>query len=128
MKRVVFSGSMRFYDDMQPWATFLRSEGVTVSLPSLITGPEDFEKLNMEEQRKQKLFFIEDHNGLIDNSDVLFIFNPGGYVGNSATLEIGYALAFNKEIYALEHDSELVRDVLYSDYCRTPEQLLEKLR
>lgn len=112
---------------MQEWGEFLRSRGVTVDLPVLTISLDAFEKLPAVEQRKRKLGFILDHNRRIDDAEVLFVFNLDGYVGNSVTVEIGYALAKNKLIYALHADSESGRDVLYLGYCSTPEELLEKL-
>jgi len=44
----------------------------------------------------------------IKNSDFLYVVNPGGYIGNSATMEIGYALALNIPIYALEEPEEFI--------------------
>lgn len=124
MKSVVFSGSVRNYPAMQPWAKTLRAKGVVVELPSMTIKPEDFARLAVDEQRERKLGFITDHNQRIDATDVLFIFNPGGYVGSSVTLEIGYALAKSKKIYALSPDAETGRDVVYAGYCSTPEELI----
>jgi hypothetical protein len=38
--------------------------------------------------------------GRIDDSDVVYIVNPDGYVGKSVSVDIGYAYAKNKQIYA----------------------------
>jgi len=37
----------------------------------------------------------------IDDSDVIYIVNPDGYVGRSVSVDIGYAYAKNKRIYAM---------------------------
>jgi hypothetical protein len=37
----------------------------------------------------------------IDDSDVVYIVNPEGYVGKSVSVDIGYAYAKNKRIYAM---------------------------
>lgn len=128
MKSVVFSGSIRSYKAMEPWAEFLRDHGVVVELPKLGKSNQYWQELTEAEQRREKLKFIEDHNRRIDSCDVLFVFNPDGYVGNSVTLEIGYALAKNKVIYALHKDQEMGRDVLYRGYYADPQSLLEALR
>lgn len=53
----------------------------------------------------------------------------GGYIGNSTTLEIGYAVACGKTIYALEEDKdEGCRNVLFTDFVKTPTQLIKKLK
>jgi hypothetical protein len=38
---------------------------------------------------------------MIDDSDVIYIVNPEGYVGKSVSVDIGYAYAKNKRIYAM---------------------------
>lgn len=37
----------------------------------------------------------------IDDSDMVYIVNPEGYVGRSVSVDIGYAYAKNKPIYAM---------------------------
>ena len=37
----------------------------------------------------------------IDQADVVYIVNPDGYVGKSVSVNIGYAYARNKPIYAM---------------------------
>jgi hypothetical protein len=38
----------------------------------------------------------------IDEADALYVVNPSGYVGKSVAADIGYALARNKRVFALE--------------------------
>lgn len=128
MKSIVFSGSVKNYEAMQKWSDYLRGKGVKVQTPKLGKDTEIWDTLSKAEQRKQKLEFIYDHNERIDRSDVLFVFNIDHHVGNSVTLEIGYALAKCKEIYAMFPDKEQGRDVLYAGYCETPEKLLTMLQ
>ena len=61
-------------------------------------------------------------------ADVVFVFNKGGYIGNSTTLEIGYAVAARKPLYALASDEEICRHVLFRDFVKTPEALMRYLR
>jgi nucleoside 2-deoxyribosyltransferase len=37
----------------------------------------------------------------IDDADVVYIVNPKGYIGKSVSIDIGYAYAKNKSIYAM---------------------------
>jgi hypothetical protein len=37
----------------------------------------------------------------IDDSDVVYVLNPEGYIGRSVSVDIGYAYARNKPIYAM---------------------------
>lgn len=50
----------------------------------------------------------EIHLNAIRNSDFLYVVDPGGYIGNSATMEIGYAIALNIPIYAMEEPEEFI--------------------
>ena len=47
-----------------------------------------------------------DHLQSIRRSDFLYVVNPGGYVGPSVTMEIGYALALSVPVFCLEPPSE----------------------
>jgi hypothetical protein len=44
---------------------------------------------------------ILQHLQRMDRADLIFMFNKGGYVGNSVIMEIGYAYARRKPVYAL---------------------------
>jgi nucleoside 2-deoxyribosyltransferase len=53
----------------------------------------------------------------IDQADVVYVVNPGGYVGKSVSVDIGYAYARNKPIYVMHPIEDppvmnLVSDVL----------------
>ena len=37
----------------------------------------------------------------IDEADVVYVVNPGGYIGRSVCVDIGYAYARNKPIYVM---------------------------
>jgi len=43
----------------------------------------------------------------IDRSDVIYVINKEGYIGKSTVLDIGYAFAKKKLIYALETTDDL---------------------
>lgn len=62
-------------------------------------------------------------------ADVVFIYNQDGYIGNSTTLELGYAVALGKPVYALCSDStEICRNVLFREVISDPAMLVEKLK
>lgn len=60
-------------------------------------------------------------------ADIVFVYNKDGYCDNSTTLEIGYAVAANKPLYALSADDELCRHVLFREIIQTPEELAKRL-
>jgi len=37
----------------------------------------------------------------IDDADVVYVVNPRGYIGKSVSVDVGYAYARNKSIYAM---------------------------
>ncbi len=69
----------------------------------------------------------------IKKSDYVLFANLNGYMGNSATLELGYSAALSKHIIALNHDKELTRESLFDDVLETEDAdkiaqiLIEKL-
>jgi hypothetical protein len=66
-----------------------------------------------------------EHFAKIAKADVVYVYNPEGYIGNSVTLEMGFAAALHKPIYALEHDAEdPAREILIDGFAGTPEHLV----
>ena len=57
------------------------------------TDPKELETLHLEAIRK---------------SDFLYVVDPDGYVGNSAVMEIGFALAIGKPIYVPYEPQEFI--------------------
>lgn len=56
-----------------------------------------------------------DHFEKIKLSDIVLFANLDGYMGNSATLELGVAIGNSKHTVALNHDKELARECLFKD-------------
>ena len=126
MKSVVFCGSIRYAEQMAEWVKQLESRGIKAYAPRQ-SQPYNWGGLTDAERRQFWLQFIDKHNQAINGHDAMFVFNPEGKVGNSVTLEIGYTLAKGKPIYAMNPDNEIGRDVLYSGYCKSIEELLKVL-
>lgn len=55
-----------------------------------------------------------DHFEKIKKSDIVLFANYDGYIGNSATMELGVAVASSKIIVALNHDEELARECMFN--------------
>lgn len=128
MKSVVLCGSRRFKPEMRAFAKELKDSGVLVFEPYLHSGQDEWK--NMSEQYKKfiALGLTHDHFYKIKMADVVFVFNKDGYAGNSTTLEIGYAVALGKPIYALSADNELCRNVLFRNLISNPKELLKLLK
>lgn len=70
-----------------------------------------------------------DHFNKIRIADAVYVYNKDGYVGNSTTLEIGFAVALGKPIYVFsEDDLEWCRRVLFRAVVTTPEELIKRLQ
>lgn len=129
MKSVTICGSRRFRPEIREFARVLKEKGVIVYEPYLHSGQDEWEKLPGEYKNFVALGLTHDHFYKIQMGDVVFVFNKGGYAGNSTTLEIGYAVALGKPIYAYSGDSaELCRHVLFRAVISSPEEFLARLR
>lgn len=104
----------------------MKKLGVVVYEPYLY---EEAENLPEEQKRFTALGLTHDHFYKIRMADVVFVYNKGGYAGNSTTLEIGYAVACGKPLYALEDDSkEIYRHVLFCEVIPSPRELIKRLK
>lgn len=130
MKTVVICGSNKFAKEALQFAKSLEKAGVVVFKPhyySAMIG--DFNEAREIDREFIALGLTHDHFYKIRIADVVFVFNKDGYIGNSTTLEIGYAVALGKPIYALSSDNkELCRQVLFQEIISTPVGLVKKLK
>lgn len=130
MKSVVVCGSKRYAEEMHKFCTKLAKAGVLVFEPSFSNPP-------ITEQHKIHSDFVTskifkgltlEHFDWIRKSEVCYIFNKGGYAGTSVSLEMGYACALGKPIFALESQTgDPCRDSLIDKVIKTPEELIKLL-
>ena len=128
MKSVVICGSRRYKKEIREFVKELKEAGVMVYEPILNTDPEI---RNLPDHFKYYSFLGLTHHqfDMIRKAGVIFIFNKDGYMGNSTTLELGFAVALSKTIYALEKDKdEPCRDVLIDEIVKAPQELIQKLK
>ena len=128
MKIVVLCGSRRFKPEMREFGKKLKELGVDVFEPYLHSFQDQWAKLSDDYKKFVALGLTHDHFYKIQMADVVFVFNKDGYAGNSTTLEIGYAVATGKPIYALTSDEELCRHVLFREITSSPEELVKRLK
>ena len=128
MKTVVICGSRRFKSEIREFAKSLKELGVVVYEPYLYFEPDEWAKLSEDYKKFALLGFTHDHFYKIKTADVVFIFNKDGYAGNSTTLEIGYAVAMGKPIYALMNDKELSRHILFREIISSPKEFFKRLK
>lgn len=129
MKTVAVCGSRRFKKGIRKFEGELIKAGVVVFSPYLHEGGDEWEKLSPQYKRFVTLGLTHDHFYKIKMADVVFVYNKDGYSGVSTTLEIGYAVALGKPIYALsDKDEELCRLTLFREVVKTPKELIDKLK
>jgi len=128
MKTVCICGSRRFKPEIRAFAKELEDKGIVVFAPYLHEGEGEWDKLSDQYKKFVALGLTHDHFYKIQMSDVVYIFNKDGYAGNSTTLEIGYAVASEKPLYAMsDKDEEICRHVLFRGFIETPNELVEKV-
>jgi hypothetical protein len=128
MKSVCYCGSSKFAEEARAFAKKLTSLGVVVFEPHFYRASGgDWSRIHKFDEKFVALGLTHDHFYKIRMADVVFVYNKDGYAGVSVSMEIGYAVALNKPIYALlDEDSELCRKVLFSGVANTPEELVDK--
>jgi nucleoside 2-deoxyribosyltransferase len=128
MKSVVICGSRRFKPEIREFAKKLKKLGVIVFEPHLHKGKDEWQKLSDDYKKFVILGLTHDHLYKIRMADVVYVYNKDGYSGNSTTLELGYAIAVGKPIYALSADEELCRHVLFREIISSPNELVKRLK
>ena len=129
MTSVVLCGSRRFKAEIRQIGRELREAGLDVYEPHLHhSPPEEWAALREDHRNYILLGLTLDHFRKIEMADVMYVCNFDGYVGVSTTMEIGYAAALKKPIYAhSEADPEGTRRCLYRSYATTTADLVRIL-
>ena len=128
MRSVTICGSSKFAEEARTFAKKLKELGVIVFEPHFYRASGgDWSKISKFDEKFVALGLTHDHFYKIRMADVVFVYNKDGYIGVSTNLEIGYAAALNKPIYAFsDKDPEICRRVLFSGVVNTPEELVER--
>lgn len=128
MKSVVICGSGRYLPEILKFAEQLKRRNIDVFTPYVHDGSGPWISPPNQYKKLVALGLTHNHFYKIQIADVVFIYNKGGYIGNSTTLEIGYAVGIGKIIYALEGDDvEICRHVLIREITPSPESLAARL-
>lgn len=130
MKSVVICGSSRFAKEIREFAKKLRDFGVIVYEPIYyFDSDRSWEDVTDFDKPLIASGLTYGHFHKINLADVVYVFNKDGYSGFGTTLEIGYAVAMNKPIYAFSgDDEEIFRKVLFSGIVSDPKDLLNYLQ
>jgi nucleoside 2-deoxyribosyltransferase len=94
---------------------------------------EELERKLQRENIKHAISKREEGRGIqgclekIDRADVVYVVNPGGYIGRSVSVDIGYAYARGKPVYAMHAiDDPPVMNILAG--VLSQEQLVELVK
>lgn len=111
--KIVICWSRRFHDGIRELWRKLTEKGHIVFEPILNRNPW-ITKLPNDLKRYAFLWLTHHHFDFIRKADVCFMYNQDGYLGNSWTLELGFAVSCWLPIYALSEDNnEQCRNVLF---------------
>lgn len=128
MKSVVICGSRRFKKEIRKFTARLKKAGIVVYEPILNDDPK-INKLPAHFKRFAFLGLTHHQFSFIRKADVAYFYNKNGYLGNSSTLELGFAEALGKPIYVFSEDNEEpCRNVLFDEIVKTPKELIKKLK
>ena len=125
MKSVVVCGSKRYAKEIAKFCKELEALGVLVFEPSFDEVlPED--TFVHSDYVTSKLFkgLTLEHFDWIRKAEVCCVFNKADYVGISVTMEMAYASALSKPIFALSRQTgEPCRNELIDKVAKTPKAL-----
>lgn len=127
--RIVVSGSFRkhFSGIQETILEFEQLEMCVLSpkLSRVVNPGSEFAILESDDIEDPKTL-EQRHLDAIEKADALYLYNPGGYIGASATLELGWAQALGKPVFAKEKAEDFTLK-LYCDKATTPEEVRDEL-
>ncbi|MFI5240407.1 MAG: hypothetical protein ACHQUB_01730 [Candidatus Saccharimonadia bacterium] len=129
LRSVVVCSSKRFKDNVKIFCDELHRLGVTVYEPSIITPISESEFIHSE-YITAKVFkgLTLEHFEWIRKADACFIFNKNDYVGISTSMEMAFAQALGKPIFALSpRTGDPCRDSLIDKTATSPKELIRLL-
>lgn len=130
MRTIVICASKRLREEVSAFCDALEEACVVVFRPN-INSPIGEDRQFGSDHVTRMVFkgLTLEHFEMIRKADVCFVYNKGGYVGVSVSLEMGFAAALGKPIYALEPSTgDPCRDCLIDGVVPTAQGLVSKLR
>lgn len=130
MKSVVVCGSKRYAKEMAAFCKQLEKSNVLVFEPSFSNPPIGEDSVIHSDFVTQKLFkgLTLEHFDWIRKAEVCFVYNKSGYAGTSVSMEMAYAAALGKPVFALEATTgDPCRDALIDKVVTTSEKLVKLL-
>ena len=125
MKSVVVCGSKRYKKDIAKFCKELEKLGVLVFEPDFKPGISEGDFVH-NELVTQKIFkgLTLEHFDWVRKAEVCFVFNKNDYAGVSVSMEMAYACALGKPVFALSpRTGDPCRDSLIDKVIKTPKEL-----
>jgi hypothetical protein len=122
MKSVVVCGSKRYRKEIKKFCDDLNKLGILVFEPS-ISQPTPEDAFVHSEYITKKLFkgLTYEHFDWIRKAEVCYVYNKDDYAGISVSMEMAYACALGKPIFALsDKTGDPCRDALIDKVVTTP--------
>ena len=129
MKSVVVCTSKRFKNEVAEFCGELEKKGVMVFEPNFeeVVGEEDF----IQSHHLTKVVFkglTLEHFNWITKAEVCYVYNKEDYCGVSVAMEMAYATALKKPIFALSsRTGDPCRDALIDKVVPTVDELVRLL-
>ena len=107
-KSVCICGSFKFYEDMEKIREELTRQDILCFTPEPCKL-RDRNNITNDPHRTvdEARNCVSKHLRKIDAADLVYVYDRNGYVGNSVTMEIGYAVSRGKQVVALEPIEDL---------------------
>jgi len=125
MKSVVVCGSKKYKKEIATFCAELTKLGVLCFEPS-IQQPINEDALFGDEYVTSKIFkgLTLEHFDWIRKAEVCYVFNKDDYAGVSVSMEMGFAVALGKPIFALSAKTgDPTRDSLIDKVISSPKEL-----
>lgn len=124
MKTIIVCCSLRFLDTVKEEAKVLRAHGIGVETP-MVSMKGVYDTLDASTRHYLAAGMTFTHFQRIREADVVWVYNPGGYIGTSVTMEMAFATALGKPIYVLEPDTDDSRGTLVTGVRRQEDFIAE---
>jgi nucleoside 2-deoxyribosyltransferase len=129
MRSVVVCGSKRYNKEIAKFCKQSEKLGVLVFEPSI--GEPIFENEKFQSDYVTGKIFkglTLEHFDWVRKADICYLYNADDYIGTSVKLELGYAVALGKPIFALSPKTgDPCSDVLIDKVIKTPAALVTLL-
>ncbi|MCL5114075.1 MAG: hypothetical protein M1372_02820 [Patescibacteria group bacterium] len=118
----VVIGSFRFKDKLDEATEEFEQNGFTVLMPpkgKVTARSGEFPILDVDGENPNPIFIENTFILAAQIADVVYVVNPGGYVGDMSTLEIGLSMTVGVPIYSRERirTDLMAKDIVWRDYC-----------